>query len=289
MVLGSPPCRCGPGAREWYVERAGCDRCVLGVGAGRGVARRSARTPCRRGSVRAAVRAEIRRRRRRPAGHHLRADCWRRVTTVRRLRRPVRRPGTGSVGEARWPGIRCIPVTRQVRKRPALASADDRTHDQFVVARASGGSWFSLSRSQWLVRSGTRAGPRTCGTTLARSARTASRPAASVSGPASRPVRTVHALVLAGAGSKKNCTYGASGRFYAALCSIGPTAVHHTGHTGRDGPFRSLSSRPEEDAASHQERRAWDIWNLAIFLRVRPGSGPPHSTRSTGKPAPRSH
>jgi hypothetical protein len=65
--------------------------------------------------------------------------------------------------------------------------------------------------------------------------------------------------------SKKNRTNGASGRLYAVLCSIGSTEAHHTGHTGRDGPFRPFGLRPE-DAAKHQERRAWGIGNLAILL-----------------------
>ena len=37
---------------------------------------------------------------------------------------------------------------------------------------------------------------------------------------------------------KKNDTDGASGRLYAARCSIGSTAADHTGHTGHDRPFR---------------------------------------------------
>jgi hypothetical protein len=58
----------------------------------------------------------------------------------------------------------------------------------------------------------------------------------------STPVITVRAPHLAGADSKKNRTYVPSGRSYAALCSIGPAAAHHTGHTGRDDPFRPLGS-----------------------------------------------
>jgi hypothetical protein len=88
-------------------------------------------------------------------------------------------------------------------------------------------------------------------------------------------------LHLAGADLKKDRTYGPQGRSYAARCSIGPVAADHTGRTG---PFRPLSSRPE-DAVNHQERRAWDIWDLAIFHGAGPGGfRPPPCTGSAARP-----
>jgi hypothetical protein len=82
---------------------------------------------------------------------------------------------------------------------------------------------------------------------------------------------------LPGVDSKTKRTNGTPGRIEPALCSIGPVAAEHTGHTDI---FRLLGSRPE-DAANHQERRAWDIWNLAVFFTGRGGvpASPAHRIR----------
>jgi len=140
------------------------------------------------------------------------------------------------------PGATC-----QLRKHRALASADDGSHDQSVIARANGGPG-SASPVAVANPQRTRAGSRTHCTTLARSARTASRPAGSFSRPASRPVITVHARIRQAPTRKK-----------PHLWNIGPVITglmfHRAGCCGSHwphGPRRPLSSRPE-DAANHQE------------------------------------
>ena len=91
-----------------------------------------------------------------------------------------------------------------------------------------------------LIRSETRAGSRTCCTALARSARTASRPAASFSGPASRPFMTGHAWIWQELTRKKTVPMEHWAGYNRPNVPSGSAAAHHTGHTGHDGPFRLL-------------------------------------------------